>query len=173
MSVGRAILIGSAFSPLPLVLGIRADDPAASAGLIGIGLVMAAGLPMVVWRARRSTAWESMRPNSLRETTSRSADYVVLYLLPFALVVNSGIRDYIAFVLLLALVVVSYSRTDQLAVNPWLAIFRYRVFKGEVGSESRLYLHKGYLDPDIGHSVVPVVQGLFYIPKISKESQDV
>jgi hypothetical protein len=123
-----ALLFLSAYSPVFLLLGLRAYDRACAIvilSLILLGLA-AAGIVVFLLVAHRSQK-QRMTVVTVEQRDGDLAGFLVAYLLPFVGVLASDWRDVLAISLFICFIGLVYVNSRMVYVNPLLALFGYHL----------------------------------------------
>jgi hypothetical protein len=170
--IEKCLLAASAYSPIPMLTGVRVEEPALSIALILFGIVMAAGLPVVLRYGRTRSSPEPLRVLKVTDRGNDVASYLPTFLLPFLVVASPSPRDLIALALFGALLIFVSAQTGLSALNPWLYVKRLRlvqatVDRGEGQVENVLIVCKQPPVPAVGSAdgsyVVKVIGSRLYM----------
>lgn len=154
----RVLLFTSSYTPLLLILGVKAapTDLWIGAGLVTLGI--AAGLVLL---AILSWASRSVPPTPVHLAGSSSGApetiaYLFTYVLPFIDATASSIADLFALAILFITIGLVFVNSNMILVNPLLAGAGFRLHKVETpGSQEYLVLSRRHLPPQAG-SVIRV-----------------
>lgn len=125
----RIRLLLSSYVPLFFVGAVRFDD---SWLRVALGILVVAGIWSLISLIRVSTRRVHPREATatrVRDLGSEVAAYVATYLLPLMTVAKPGLRDLVAYALVLAVIGVVFVNSDLVGINPLLSLFGYRVFQ--------------------------------------------
>ncbi|MDO8309012.1 MAG: hypothetical protein Q7V58_11720 [Actinomycetota bacterium] len=161
MTWARILLLASAYSPLPMLLAIRVETGWVQAVLLAAGLLMLAGLPLVIAKARKHNNPRIFSPSVVHEITGDVATYLVTFILPFAVISTAEPRDWIAYGALALLLAAVYLQPQQLALNPWLVLFGRRVFATS-SHPPDLIITRRYPEEGVTVTTVRLAKGLYY-----------
>jgi len=158
----RLLLLISAYSPLVLIIGIRDHNTPQSWWLIGIGLLLALGLPIVVIAAGLFGHPQLARIGSAADAAEEVAGYLASFILPFATLSAPTGRDLVAFAVFGVFLAAAYLHSGRLALNPWLFFARHRIYEVNVGNGPELLL--AHRAPSVGDELklMRLVRGLYY-----------
>ncbi|WP_460793176.1 hypothetical protein [Nocardioides pacificus] len=78
--------------------------------------------------ARSATNEQPFKIRSIRDESAQVPAYLLTYLFPFLFLTVSGWRDWVAYAIFAALLVVVIYRTDLVLVNPILLAAGYHVY---------------------------------------------
>lgn len=106
--MARLLLLASAYSPLPIILGLRDHNSRQSWWLIGAGVALALGLPLVVLLAVRLGQPSTAQATSVTSAAEEVSGYLVSMILPFATLSAPTARDLAAFGLFGAFLAAAY-----------------------------------------------------------------
>lgn len=122
------LLFLSAYSPVFLLLGLRAYGRACAIVILSLALFLAAVLGVLaLLHVLRRTEPQRMRVVVVEPRDGDLAGFLVAYLLPFVGVVASDWRDVVAIAGFIALIGVVYVNSRMLYVNPLFALFGYHL----------------------------------------------
>jgi len=158
----RLLLLISAYSPLVLIIGIRDHNTPQSWWLIGIGLLLALGLPIVVIAAGLFGHPQLARVGSAADAAEEVAGYLASFILPFATLSAPTGRDLVALAVFGVFLAAAYLHSGRLALNPWLFFARHRIYEVNVGNCPELLL--AHRAPSVGDELklMRFVRGLYY-----------
>jgi len=105
------------------------SDATLTIEFIALGFLSAAWLPVAFREARKiQPRAQAAVIKSVSDRGGEVAGYLVTYLLPLLTVAEPTPKDWLAYILFIALVGVIYVRTDMLHINPLLYLFGFLVF---------------------------------------------
>jgi hypothetical protein len=124
----RSLLFLSSYSPVFLLLALRAYDRVCAVVILSLVLLFAAalGVGLFLFTASR-TEVQQVKVLSVESRDSDLAGYLVAYLLPFAGVIAADWRDVLAIALFMLFIGVVYVNSRMIFVNPLLAVFGYHL----------------------------------------------
>jgi hypothetical protein len=158
----RLLLLVSAYSPLLIVLGIRDHNTRQSLTLVAIGLLMAACLPFVIWRALKANEPRSLDDAPFLEVSQNVAAYLVTFILPFVGLSAPSARDLIAFAVFGVFLFAAYLQAEQLALNPWLLLWRRRIYSFGAEGDRNLLISRCRPSPGETITAVRLARSLYY-----------
>lgn len=122
------LLFLSAYSPVFLILALRAYDRACPIVIMAVCLILAATLGvMAFFLVLGRTEPQQMRLVTVEQRDGDLAGFLVAYLLPFVGVLASDWRDVLAVALFIGLIGIVYVNSRMIYVNPLLAMFGYHL----------------------------------------------
>lgn len=123
-----ALLFLSAYSPVFLLLGLRAYGRVCAVVVLSAALVVLAllGTFAFLFVARRMPT-QRMTVVTVEQRDGDVAGFLVAYLLPFVGVLASDWRDVLALALFICLIGIVYVNSRMIYVNPLLAVFGYHL----------------------------------------------
>lgn len=158
----RLLLLVSAYSPLLLIIGIRNSDPHESWWLVGGGLLLAAGLPVVILAATLLGHPQPTRVVSATDTAEEVSGYLTSFILPFATLSAPTGRDLVAFAVFGVFLAAAYLHSGRLALNPWLFLARHRLYDVDLGNGPELVLARHAPSGGDELSLTRMARGLYY-----------
>jgi hypothetical protein len=122
------LLFLSAYSPVFLILALRAYDRVCPIVIMALGLLLAAALGVLAFLfVLRRTEPQQMRLVTVEQRDGDLAGFLVAYLLPFVGVLASDWRDVMAVALFIGFIGIVYVNSRMIYVNPLLALFGYHL----------------------------------------------
>ena len=122
------LLFLSAYSPVFVLLALRAYDRACPVVVLALVLLAAAAVGVgALLYSLRHTEPQRMRLVSVEQRDGDLAGFLVAYLLPFVGVLASDWRDVVAVAIFIALIGLVYVNSRLIYVNPLLALFGYHL----------------------------------------------
>lgn len=122
------LLFLSAYSPVFLILALRAYGRVCPIVIMALGLLLAAALGVLAFFfVLRRTEPQQMRLVTVEQRDGDLAGFLVAYLLPFVGVLASDWRDVAAVALFIGFIGVVYVNSRMIYVNPLLALFGYHL----------------------------------------------
>jgi hypothetical protein len=158
----RLLLLLSAYSPLVLIIGIRDHNTRQSWGLIGVGLLLALGLPVVIAAAGLLGHPQLARVGSAADAAEEITGYLASFILPFATLSAPSGRDLVAFAVFGVFLAAAYLHSGKLALNPWLFFVRHRVYDVDVGNGPELVLARRAPSAGDELTLTRLAHGLYY-----------
>ena len=153
--IGRLILFLSSYTPLFVVLGIKATahNWVVAVALVALGLLSGlAMLGLLIW-----TRTISPMPVSIANSSSASGDvvaYLFTYVVPFVGSSTSSTADLVSLVILFATIGLVFVNSDLGLVNPMLAGAGFHLHKVETEGQRRyLVLTRSDLPPIVGEDL--------------------
>ncbi len=136
----RLLLLLSAYSPLLLIIGIRDHNTRQSWWLIGTGLLLALGLPIVIAAAVWLGHSQTMHVTSVHDAAAEVSGYLTSFILPFVSRAGPTGRDLLAYGLFGVFLATAYLQSGKLALNPWIFFARHRIYEVDFGNGPELVL---------------------------------
>jgi hypothetical protein len=122
------LLFLSAYSPVFLILALRAYGRACPLVIMAVCLLLAATVGvMAVLLVVSRTEPQQMRLVTVEQRDGDLAGFLVAYLLPFVGVLASDWRDVLAVALFIGFIGIVYVNSRMIYVNPLLAVFGYHL----------------------------------------------
>lgn len=122
------LLFLSAYSPVFLILALRAYGRVCPIVIMALCLLLAAVLGVLAFLfVLRRTEPQQMRLVTVEQRDGDLAGFLVAYLLPFVGVLASDWRDVLAVALFIAFIGLVYVNSRMIYVNPLLAVFGYHL----------------------------------------------
>jgi hypothetical protein len=122
------LLFLSAYSPVFLLLALRAYDRVCPIVILSLALLFAAALGIVAFLfVVRRTEPQRMRLLTVEQRDGDLAGFLVAYLLPFVGVLADDWRDVVAVAAFIGLIGLVYVNSRMIYVNPLLALFGYHL----------------------------------------------
>jgi hypothetical protein len=122
------LLFLSAYSPVFLILALRAYGRVCPIVIMALCLLLAAALGVLAFLfVLRRTEPQQMRLVTVEQRDGDLAGFLVAYLLPFVGVLASDWRDVLAVALFIGFIGIVYVNSRMIYVNPLLAVFGYHL----------------------------------------------
>ena len=158
----RLLLLLSAYSPLPLLIGIRDHNAQQMWILFAIAALLALALPAVCLVKSRTSNRAQVTIDSITMDPDEIAGYLMSYILPFVTLSSPTGRDLIAFAVFGVLVIGAYLQSGRVPVNPWLLVVRLRPWHVSSGADSYMLLSRTEPVPGDVYGGVRIIRGLYY-----------
>lgn len=123
--------------------GLLADQtwPILTIIWIGLSLVSFVFL-MVVLSFRKSREGKFKDVNSYKSRNDLVTNYILVYIFPFVVLDLSKVVNWMAFIVFFVVIGIIQTRSNQLHVNPILALLGYDIYEVDVGERERILLAK-------------------------------
>lgn len=164
-SWGKVVLFLSSYSPLYVIVALRAHDAeyvifqyeVPVYELLGLQLsslsiifllltvVSVAFLRAMLW-TRRTRQGQQDSIQQYRNRSDMFTEYLLVYVFPFVVFDFADLFDVAAFGVLFLTVAAIVIRSNRLYINPVLVFFRYRVYEVETPHDRHLLLTQQALD---------------------------
>ena len=158
----RLLLLLSAYSPLPLLIGIRDHDSNQMWVLIALAVVLALALPAVYLVKAQTTNPAQLTIGLISSDPDEIAGYLMSYILPFVTLSSPTARDLIALAVFAVFLIGAYLQSGRVPVNPWLLLARVRPWRVNSGADTCLLLSRTEPAPGDVYDAVRIVRGLYY-----------
>lgn len=164
-SWGKVVLFLSSYSPLYLIVALRAHDaeyvvfqyemPASEIFGVQLSLLSVVAIVLTVvsvaflWAMLWTRRTRQGQQDSIEQYWNRSdmfTEYLLVYVFPFVVFDFADLFDVAAFGVLFLTVAAIVIRSNRLYINPVLVFFRYRVYEVETPHDRHLLLTKQALD---------------------------
>jgi len=123
-----ALLFLSSYSPVFILLALRAYDRVCVVVVLSLALVAVAFIGVVAFLVvARAKSPQTMTVLKVEQRDSDLAGYAVVYLLPFVAVLAADWRDVLAIALFIVFIGIVYVNSRMIYVNPLLALFGYHL----------------------------------------------
>lgn len=122
------LLFLSAYSPVFLILALRAYDRVCPIVIMAVCLLLAATFGVLAFfLVLGRTEPQQMQLVTVEQRDGDLAGFLVAYLLPFVGVLASDWRDVLAVALFIGFIGIVYVNSRMIYVNPLLAVFGYHL----------------------------------------------
>lgn len=119
--------------------------------LWGILTVISFAMLLLVIHIRRSKGGQDFKNvNSHQSRDELVTTYVLVYIFPFVVLDYTAITNWIAFVVFFLVIGIIQVRSNQLYVNPILALLGYQVYEIETDDKTITLVSKGGLEEPVG-----------------------
>jgi hypothetical protein len=153
----RCILFLCSYAPLTLIICVLQYGVwplwtlALLAGVVGIGSML--GTLFYLWWMRRGNSVFEKRVERFDGHDSDVMAYIATYIIPFVTFPLGALKQIIALVFFLLVLLLIYVRSNMIYVNPVLSLFGYHLYEVEIEYSTRSHYYIARKPLERGHNI--------------------